>query len=105
MFAEHSNRQYSRIAEGDFASALVKVPAYRATGTYYGTKEEAAARGQFVKGSADFFFITGTECPVIGGYLSEKSTSVRAELKTGPMTEGQWEELKAYVDALYAGRI
>lgn len=101
MFTEHENKQYSLIAEGDFANVLVKKPRYKQTPTYYGTKQEAIERKEFKSGSNDFFFLYGRECPVSNEYLTELDTQTRLEIKTKPMTKSQWEELKAYVDTLY----
>lgn len=101
MFKVHHNNQYSIIAEGDFASALIKKPKYEKTTTYFGTKEEAQQKGVFKNGSNSFFFIHGLECPIIDGYMSQIASQPKIEIKTKDMTRKQWEELKEYVDNLY----
>ena len=101
MFSEHHNKQYSLIAEGDFSNVLVKRPRYKQTLTYYGTKQDAIDRKEFKSGANDFFFLHGRDCPVSKGYLTKEDDITRIEIKTGPMTKSQWEELKAYVDSLY----
>lgn len=101
MFTEHFNKQYKLISEGNFANVLIKRPKYKATSTYYGTKEEAIKRNEFKSGSNDFFFLHGRDCPVIKEYLTEEDKEVRLEIKSGPLTKKQWEELKLYMDALY----
>lgn len=101
MFVEHHNKQYSLIAEGDFSNVLVKRPRYKVTPTYYGTKQEAKERNEFQNGSDNFFFLKGRECPISNGFITENDKEVRLEIKTGPLTKKQWEELKDYVDSLY----
>lgn len=101
MFKTHFNNQYSLIAEGDFATTLVKKPKYEQTTRYFGTKEDAIHQGVFKNGSNSFFFINGLDTPIINGYMSQLASQTKIEVKTGALTKKQWEELKEYIDSLY----
>lgn len=58
---------------------IIKIPRYRATGMYYGTKKESESAGIKTKGREKLYFIA--DKPILNGYIAEEKTDIELQLK------------------------